>query len=197
MPGYYLYFASDTGSFKRIFCLLQMLMSVQKIFICVKMDSVWISLVPTVANVRWDSLPPRTANHAKVSHWYFKFIFWVWIGCNKANKKFWRDLSLEAEYSARASPVSNFFKRRLFCSINYIEGGFHLFIKFSWPWSKNPTVELWLSNFVLLIFPCLFVTSEECVESRVCHCLFCMFTYETETASSDLILKEMFSGKFK
>lgn len=73
--------------FKEIFCLPQILMSVQKMLICVKMDSVWMSLVPTVANVRWDSLPPRTASRAKVSHRYFRFVFQIWIGCYKIKKQ--------------------------------------------------------------------------------------------------------------
>lgn len=156
-----MYFSSETCSFKEIFCLQQMLMSVQKMLICVKMDSVWMSLVPTVVNVRWDSLLPRTASHAKVSHWYFKFVFWVWIGCYKANnKKCWKDFSLEAEYSAHASRISNFSKQGLFCSVNYVGSSFHLFMKFSWPWSKNPRVDIWLSNFVFLIISLLFVTSD-------------------------------------
>lgn len=100
-----MYFASETYSFKDIFCLPQMLMSVQKMLICVKMDNVWMSLVPIAVSVRWDSLPPRTAGHAKVSHCYFRFIFWVWIGCYETNNKCWKDLNPETEYSALASQV--------------------------------------------------------------------------------------------
>lgn len=120
-----------------------------------------MSLVPTVANVRWDSLLPRTASRAKVSHWYFRFVFRVWIGCYKIkNKKCWKDLNLEADYSACASCIGNFFKQGLFCSVNYVEGSFHLFIKFSWRWSKNPRVDVWFGNFIFLIISLPFVTSE-------------------------------------
>jgi len=83
-----------------------------------------MSLVPIVANVRWDSLLLQTASHAKVSHWYFKFVFGVWNDCYKANKKCWKDVNLEAEYSAHASRISNFFKQGLFCCVNYVEGSF-------------------------------------------------------------------------
>lgn len=42
------------------------------------------------------------------------------------------ELNLEAEYSAHASHVSNFFKQGLYCSVNYVDSSFHLFKNFPW-----------------------------------------------------------------
>lgn len=138
--------------FQRNFCLPQISMSVQKMLICVKTDSVWMSLVHTVVSVRWDSLPPWTASHAKVNYWYFKFIFWVWIGCHKANNEnFWKYLNLEAEYVTHASHI-----KLIYSTKDYFAVLIMLKVAFISLWSFpgcGPEISaVWLGNFVLVVF---------------------------------------------
>lgn len=96
----------------------QILMSVQKMLTCVKMDSVWISLVLIIVSVKWDSLPPQTAGHAKVSNCYFKSVFSVYNGSCKANRKRCKDLNLEGDYSAHAVLALIVLKVGLICKLS-------------------------------------------------------------------------------
>lgn len=107
---------------ERFSCLPQMLMSVQRMSICVKMGSAWTPLAPFVVSVRWGSLLPLTAGPAKVSCCCccLSFGLWVWVCCSKAKKK-QQDLNLEPEKSPHVSRTGNFF------NVNYVEVCFHLF----------------------------------------------------------------------